>query len=94
LTNTTLVLVATNARLTKVLAHRLAERAHDGMALAIRPIHTSHDGDSAFGVGTGRVAAPFDWVANIGAEMTAAAIRSAVRHAASVDALPGLLDTA
>lgn len=94
LENTTLVVLATNVKLDKVLAHRLAQRAHDGMAQAIRPIHTTHDGDTAYGVSTGQVDAPFDWVANIGADVTAAAIRSAVRHAATVGPLPGLADTA
>lgn len=84
ITNTTLVVVATNARLTKVQCHRLAQRAHDGMAMAIRPIHTTHDGDTAYGISTGSVDAPFDWVANIGAEMVAAAIRNGVRHAETV----------
>jgi L-aminopeptidase/D-esterase-like protein len=46
-TNTTLVVVYTNARLNKILTYRLAQRAHDGLAIAIRPVHTSHDGDTA-----------------------------------------------
>lgn len=88
--NTTLVVVATNARLDKVQAHRLAQRAHDGMAQAVRPIHTTHDGDTAFALSTGDVVAPFDWVANLGCDLVAAAIRSAVLHAASLPGLPGL----
>lgn len=90
LDNTTLVVVAANARLSKVEAYRLAQRAHDGLAMAIRPIHTTHDGDTAFALGTGRVEADFDWVANMGAELTAVAIRNAVRHAHSLPNVRGL----
>ena len=46
--NTTLVVVYTNAILNKVETNRLAQRAHDGMAIAIRPAHSTHDGDIAF----------------------------------------------
>lgn len=51
--NTTLVVVATDVTLTKVQAHRLAVTAHDGLAHAIRPVHTAYDGDTVFAVSTG-----------------------------------------
>lgn len=89
-TNTTLVVVATNARLDKISTNRLAQRAHDGMAIAVRPIHTTHDGDTAFALATGEVLAPFDVVANAAVEVTAEAIRNSVRHAATVGEIPGL----
>lgn len=89
-TNTTLAVVATNAGLSKVEAHRLAQRAHDGFAIAIHPVHTTHDGDTAFALSTGRVEANFDLVGNLGVTAVAEAIRNAVRHAAAVDAVPGL----
>jgi len=47
-TNTTLVIVLSDAILTKQQCHRLAQRAHDGLAIAIRPAHTMYDGDIAF----------------------------------------------
>src|SRR5439155_26075163 len=46
--NTTLVVVATNARLSKERANLLARAAHDGISRAIRPSHTMWDGDTAF----------------------------------------------
>ncbi len=76
--NTTLVVVWTNASLDRPQVNRLAQRAHDGMAMAVRPIHTSHDGDTAFALASGMVDAPFDLVANAAAEMTAQAIRESV----------------
>ena len=50
--NTTLGLIATNARLTKAQAKKIAEMAHDGFARAIVPAHTMNDGDTIFAIGT------------------------------------------
>lgn len=52
--NTTLVVVATDAILTKAQARRIAIMAHDGFARAIRPVHTLFDGDTAFVISTGK----------------------------------------
>jgi len=78
--NTTLVVVATNARLSKVDCYRVAQRAHDGMARAILPSHTTFDGDTTFALSAGKISAPIDLVAEMGAEATAEAIRAAVKH--------------
>lgn len=51
--NTTLAVVATNARLTKTQANRLATVCHDGFARAIWPVHTRGDGDAVFTLATG-----------------------------------------
>lgn len=53
--HTTIGVVATNARLTKSEARRVAIMAQDGLARAIRPIHTSYDGDALFVLATGRI---------------------------------------
>jgi L-aminopeptidase/D-esterase-like protein len=89
-TNTTLVVVWTNATLSKVEAHRLAQRAHDGLAIAIRPVHTTHDGDTTFALATGQVAGNFDLVASAAVEMVAEAIRNGVRMAGTVGTAVGL----
>ncbi|WP_413720980.1 P1 family peptidase [Silicimonas sp. MF1-12-2] len=52
--NTTIAVVATDARLTKAEATRLATAAHDGMARAIVPAHTPMDGDLVFAASTGQ----------------------------------------
>lgn len=57
-TNTTLAVVATDARLEVAECTRLAGSAHDGMARAISPVHTYHDGDVAFTLATGAVELP------------------------------------
>jgi L-aminopeptidase/D-esterase-like protein len=90
-TNTTLVVLATTAALDKVSVHGLAQRAHDGLAIAIRPAHTTHDGDTVFALATGASEeGSFDLVANVAVEVVAEAIRNAVRHAAPVGDVPGL----
>jgi L-aminopeptidase/D-esterase-like protein len=52
--NTTLAVVATDARLDKAQAKKIAMMAHDGMARAIRPAHTMFDGDIVFCLATGK----------------------------------------
>ncbi len=52
-TNTTIGVVATNAALTPAEAKRIAIMAQDGLARAVRPIHTPVDGDALFVLGTG-----------------------------------------
>jgi L-aminopeptidase/D-esterase-like protein len=52
--NTTIAVVATNARLTKTEANRMALMADDGLARAISPSHTMADGDTVFTLATGR----------------------------------------
>ena len=52
--NTTIGVIATDARLTKVQAQRLAVAGHDGLARAINPVHTMSDGDTLFALATGR----------------------------------------
>lgn len=51
--NTTIGVVATSAELTKSECHKMASVAHDGMARAIRPVHSMFDGDTIFCLATG-----------------------------------------
>jgi len=89
-TNTTLTAVFTNAKLNLTEVNRLAQRSHDGMAIAIRPIHSTHDGDTAFALASGKVEAPFELVASMTVTAVAEAIRSAARHAETLSGVPGL----
>jgi L-aminopeptidase/D-esterase-like protein len=54
---TTIAIVATNARLTKAQANKVAQMADDGLARAIRPAHGTGDGDTVFALATGTVTA-------------------------------------
>jgi L-aminopeptidase/D-esterase-like protein len=81
-TSTTLVVVATDLTLDKAQANRLATVAHDGLARAVEPVHTSYDGDTVFAVGTGRLpvdAAGVVVLETAAAEVVARAVRAAVR---------------
>jgi len=92
--STTLGVVATNARLTKVEATRVAQMAHDGLARTIRPIHTPWDGDTVFSLSTGgmeiREAALV--VGALAAEAMAEAVLRAVRSAVGWTGLPAASD--
>jgi L-aminopeptidase/D-esterase-like protein len=52
--NTTIGVIVTDADLTRAESGRLAQSAHDGLARAIRPAHSLIDGDTIFGIATGR----------------------------------------
>ncbi len=90
MTNTTLVAVLTNARLSKVDANRIAQRGHDGLARAIKPVHTMFDGDVVFALGGGGVEVPVDLIAEAGAETAARAIRQGVRAASPHSSAPSV----
>jgi L-aminopeptidase/D-esterase-like protein len=77
---TTLVVVATNARLTKNDCHLMAVSAHDGLARALRPAHTRYDGDLAVALATGDVDAHPDRLREAAAEAVAQAVRAAVKR--------------
>jgi L-aminopeptidase/D-esterase-like protein len=79
-TATTIGVVATDARLTKPQAQRLAQVAHDGLARSINPVHTQLDGDTLFALGTGASTQPVDMLllATLAAEATARAVVNAV----------------
>ena len=78
-TNTTVGVVATNAKLTVAEANRVAEMAHDGMARAIRPSHTMFDGDTLFTLATGKYAGSnVNSIGILAAEVIAESIVNAV----------------
>lgn len=81
-TNTTLIVVATDARLSRIELTWLAVRAHDALAVCVRPAHSRFDGDIAFAVSCGPVEADVDELAEGAFEATADAIVNAVRAAA------------
>ncbi len=87
--NTTIGLVATNARLTKVQAQRMALMADDGFARAIYPSHTVGDGDTVFALATGQWTGDAD-VSQIGALAAEVMARAIVRAATEATGLPNL----
>jgi L-aminopeptidase/D-esterase-like protein len=91
--NTTIGVVATSARLTKVQATKVAQMAHDGVARAIYPAHTMGDGDTMFAIATGTTGdGDVSRIGALGAEMIAEAIVRAAREATSIPGYPAARD--
>lgn len=90
--NTTLGVVATNVRLSKVQAAKVAQMAHDGLARAIEPVHTTVDGDVVFAASAGAESldGATDIVGTWGARVMQEAIVRAVRRAEGVPGIPSL----
>jgi L-aminopeptidase/D-esterase-like protein len=89
--NTVIGVIATNAKLSKAEATKVAQMAQDGLAQAIRPAHTMYDGDTIFALATGEKKADVSMVGAFAAEVMAKAIVRAVLMAAPAGGLPGLL---
>ena len=87
-TNTVIGAIATNARLTKAEATKVAQMAHDGLARAIHPSHTMMDGDTLFALSTGNKNADVSSVGSFAAEAMAQAIIRAVKMASPAGGLP------
>jgi len=95
--NTTIAVVATNARLDKASAKRLAVMAQDGLARAIRPVHTPQDGDTVFAIATGKHDLGGDPLAlaelgTLAADCLARAVARGVYNAATLGAARGWRD--
>jgi L-aminopeptidase/D-esterase-like protein len=90
--STVIGVVATNGRLTKEEANKVAQMAQDGIARAIRPAHTLFDGDTLFALSTGNKRADVNLVGAYAAEMVAEAIVRAVRATEGAGGLPAWRD--
>lgn len=92
--NTTLGVVATNARLTKAQATKMAQMAHDGYARAIYPSHLTSDGDTIFALSTGTRDAAVDMnhIGALAADAIADAIARGVRAATGIPGYPAARD--
>jgi L-aminopeptidase/D-esterase-like protein len=92
--NTTIGVVATNARFDKTQMTKIAEMAHDGMARAINPTHTPSDGDALFALSTGTSTtnANLTAIGVLAAEAVSEAILRAVMKAKSVAGFPSVSD--
>ncbi|GAB4531448.1 MAG: P1 family peptidase [Anaerolineae bacterium] len=81
---TVIGVVATNAKLNKEQANKVAQMAQNGVAMAVRPAHTMFDGDTMFALATGEIEANVNTIGAFAAEVTAAAIRNGVKAATSL----------
>ena len=92
--NSTIGIIATNARLNKTQATKVAQMAHDGFARTINPVHSMMDGDTIFAAATGtsKTAADLTTIGAIGAEVMAHAVNRAVLTALSIPNYPAHRD--
>lgn len=90
--NTTIGCVITNAKLLKDQCCKLAEMTHDGYARAIRPVHTTADGDSIYFMAKGEVEVYQDALGDLASYVMAKAINAAVRSAESAYGLKASKD--
>ena len=90
--NTTIGVVATDARLDREQTNYLARVSHDGLAMTIRPCHTIRDGDTMFAMSTGQSKTPADLTAlgAAAAEVTAQSVLNAIRRAAGLGGIPAV----
>jgi L-aminopeptidase/D-esterase-like protein len=88
--HTTLVVVATNARLSKVMANKLAEFASLGVARTISPVWTMFDGDVTLALSLGALEADINALGVAAAEAVSQSVLRAVRLAPTLGGVPGL----
>jgi L-aminopeptidase/D-esterase-like protein len=90
--NTVIGVVATNARLDKGQATKVAQMAQNGLARTIRPANTMMDGDTLFCLATGKKSADVNLIGAYAALMVEQAIQNAVHEAASLGGVPAVRD--
>jgi L-aminopeptidase/D-esterase-like protein len=90
ISHTTLAVVATNARLTKVQATKLAQLGGLGMARTIYPVNTMFDGDIVFAMSIGEKTADVNTLGVAATEAVAQSVLRAVRLAKTLGGVPGL----
>lgn len=88
LRNTTLGVVATNAKMSKAEAKRLSMSAHDGFAKSIFPSHTLYDGDVIFSLATGEIITDLNRITLLSVYVISLAIQRAILEASMMFGIP------
>ncbi len=91
-THTVIGAVMTNAQLNKSQMNKLASIAHNGLARAIYPAHTTYDGDTLFALSCGEVSADPDAVGILASLAVEKAIHTAIKTAESLGGFPAYQD--
>lgn len=86
--NTTISCLITNAKLTKAQCNKLASILHDGYARAIKPVHSTMDGDTIFVMTTGEKAVNFDAFAALATDIVQYSVIDGAIAAESAYGLP------
>lgn len=82
--NTTIGIVVNNGKFTKAEMNKIASMAHNGYARAIRPAHSTFDGDTIFSVATGKIEADVNAVGFLSAQVMESAIINAIKNSQSI----------
>jgi L-aminopeptidase/D-esterase-like protein len=90
--NTTIGVVATNARLTREQAQKISQMGHNALARTIRPVHTLFDGDVVFVLASQQVEADLHIVGLLAETVLERAILQAIRSAGGLGGLPSYQD--
>jgi L-aminopeptidase/D-esterase-like protein len=90
--NTTIAVLATNAKLTKAQSNKLASMAHNGYARTMRPAHTMFDGDTIFTLATGKIEADINLLGMLSARVIESAVINAVKSADTLFNIPSFKD--
>ncbi len=92
--NTTLGVIATNARLTKTEVTKLAGMSHAGLSRTINPVHTPLDGDTIFALSTGDFPQHVDLITlgALAADVVASAVLNAIQSAIAYNSIPAAGD--
>lgn len=83
--NTTLSVVATNAKLTKEQTNKVAQVAHDGMARVIKPVHSMYDGDTVFCLSTDNIETDTTIIAEVAADVVEKSIINAIKNSKKIE---------
>lgn len=86
--NTTIGVVATNAKLDKAQCKKVSQMAHNGFAKTIFPIHTPHDGDTIFTLATGEIETDITLLGSLATEVVEKSIINAIKNAKSINNIP------
>lgn len=84
-TNTTIGVIAVNAKLTKAEAKKIAQLTQNALARTIYPVHTMLDGDTIFVLGTGTKSYPVDYIGHLATQVMEKAILDAVKSASKLE---------
>jgi L-aminopeptidase/D-esterase-like protein len=90
--NTTIAVLATNARLSREQAQKIAQMGHNALARGIRPVHTLFDGDVVFALAHPTVSADVHTVGVLAEAALADAIINAIKSAQGLGGLPSYQD--
>lgn len=90
--NTTIGVIATNAKMTSAQAKRIAIMTHDGFARSIIPVHSHTDGDTIFCLSTGDVETSMDTVGIMATDAVMESILNAIKFAKSCGGVPAYSD--